>query len=651
MENKEIDNLVSKVLRETLEEKAEIITRKIYAKENAFGDGRDKIDVAAPKGKITAADFKKLRDAKSHKKEVEESYYSDDSDFEEAEELSKNEPTYVGRGLADNKIKNTIKNKMFGSFDDEHGWFDQSDREHTGDFDFDYDEEEFEDFPSLMSKHGKNQRWFAPNDGEKYFNQYQQKFGGKPFRVRMVKGLEETHKFEGKKSNKSEVEENIFKKMFGKKEDPEVAREKDRKENPSLWDAGYEYVNDIVGWQVPEPGQSRFDRDQKDMEDKEMGMDENAETDEGNAFSGARAQAIENGEDTFEVDGKTYHVKGEKRMDESEDKWIQKTNMKKGGLHKALGIPEGNKIPKSKLNSIKKDLMSKAKGDKKLSAADSKLLKQVNMALTLGGLNESRNTLSLSENELIDMIEKIVKEEIVKDTAEKNSFSVNKPQGLKKTEKAQGESKKENDNYSKEVVKKMKDYMKDMYMGGKGYDENPDDFPQSNYDMEKEHNEMKYQPSDAVEEYIEAFSYPGMTNLVYDEIKPEDKRIGKQLKGDSTTGNAVTGKDGKALGNVSKRSEKVGDRFKKNFDENLYGAEQMKASYKRQPQETIEVEGNGKTKGSLKSKQQGADKSSSINKATKILNTLESTEAKATKIINEDLQKMKNLISYNRKTQ
>ena len=88
-----------------------------------------------------------------------------------------------------------------------------------------------------------------------------------------------------------------------------------------------------------------------------------------------------------------------------------------------------------------------------------------------------------------------------------------------------------------------------------------------------------------------------------------------------------------------------------NFDENLYGAEQMKASYKRQPQETIEVEGNVKSKGNLKSKQQGADKSSSINKATKILNTLESVESKTTKIINEDLQKMMNLISYNRKTQ
>ena len=366
---------------------------------------------------------------------------------------------------------------------------------------------------------------------------------------------------------------------------------------------------------------------------------EEAETEEGNAFTGALAKAKESGKDSFEVDGKEYNV------NESEDKWIQKTNMKKGALHKSLGIPEGQKIPKSKLNSIKKDLMSKAKGDKKLSADDSKLLKQVNMALTLGDVNESKNSLSLTENELIDMIENIVKEQMVKDPAEKNNFGVNKPQGLKKTEKAQGESKKENDNYAKEVVKKMKDYMKDMYMGGGSYNENPDDFPQSNYDMEKEHNEMKYHPSDAVEEYIEAFAYPGMTNLVYDEIKPDDEMITKQIKGDSKNGNAVTGKDGKALGNVSKRSTKVGDRFKKNFDENLYGAEQMEVSYNRQPQ-PVDVAGSKKQAGSLKS-----IKSSSKGKAEKIMSQLESTESKTTKIINEDLQKMKNLISYNRKTQ
>jgi hypothetical protein len=563
MENfqKNIDKLVSKILNEEIDSRIKHISEtkgqweEIEMDEDLSG-GQSKIDVAEPKGKITAADFKKLRDAKAHKKEVEEYYNYSDEDIEDAEELSQDEPTYVGKGLADNKIKNNIKNKMFGSFDDEHGWFDQSDREHSGDFDFDYDEEEFEDFPSLMAKHGKNQRWFAPNDGEKFFNQYKDKFGGKPFRVRMAKGLEEE-----------------------------------------------------------------------------------AETEEGNAFTGALAKAKKSGDDSFEVDGKEYNV------NESEDKWIQKTNMKKGGLHKSLGIPEGQKIPKSKLNAIKKDLMSKAKGDKKLSAEDSKLLKQVNMALTLGNVNESKNSLSLTENELIDMIENIVKEQMVKDPSEKNNFGVHKPQGLKKTEKAQGESQKENDKYAKEVVKKMKDYMKDMYMGGGSYDENPDDFPQSNYDMEKEHNEMKYHPSDAVEEYIEAFSYPGMTNLVYDEIKPDDEMISKQIKGDSKNGNAVSGKDGKALGNVSKRSEKVGDRFKKNFDENLYGAEQMNVSYKRQPQ-PVDVAGSKKQNGSLKS-----IKSGSTGKAQKIMNQLESTEDKATKIIKEDLQKMKDLISYNRKTQ
>jgi hypothetical protein len=263
----------------------------------------------------------------------------------------------------------------------------------------------------------------------------------------------------------------------------------------------------------------------------------------------------------------------------------------------------------------------------------------------LGGLKESKDTLALTENELIDMIENIVKEQIVKDPSEKNNFSVKEPQGLKKTKKAQGESKKENDDYAKSVVKKMKDYMKDMYMGGGSYDENPDDFPQSNYDMEKEHNEMKYHPSDAVEEYIESFSYPGMTNLVYDEIKPDDEMITKQIKGDSKNGNAVTSKDGKALGNVSKRSTKVGDRFKKNFDENLYGAEQMNGTYKKTIA-PVDIAGDKKQSGSLKSIKGG-----STTKANKIMSQLESTEDKATKIIKEDLQKMKNLISYNRKTQ
>jgi hypothetical protein len=383
-------------------------------------------------------------------------------------------------------------------------------------------------------------------------------------------------------------------------------------------------------------------RDMEEAECNECGdnmYEEDAETEEGNAFSGALAKAKEDGDDSFEVDGEKYPVR------EAKDKWIQKTDMKKGALHKKLGVPEGQKIPKSKLNSMKKDLMAKAKGDKKLSAEDSKLLKQVNLALTLGGIKESRNSITLTENELIDMIEKIIVEQKVKDVAEADNISKKTPQGLKKTEKAQAESQKENDTAAQEVTKKMKEYMKDMFSGDNGYDENPEDFPQSNYDMEKEHKEKKYHPSDAVEEYIEAFAYPGMTNLVYDEIKPDDEMITKQIKGDAKNGNAVTGTDGKALGNVSKRSEKVGDRFKKNFDENLYGAEQMNVSYKRQSQ-PVDIAGEKTEGGSLKSK-----KTNSTQKAQNIMNKLESTEDKKAKIVSEEMNKMKNLIGYNRKTQ
>ena len=573
-----IDNLVSKILNEEIENKVKQLTEsqgewmEVETKE-ALKGGQKKLDVAEPKGKLDAADFKKLRSKKKETKEEEEEldewfffddeeenestpgdYEGDEEAEDEAEELSAQEPTYVGRGLQDKK-----SGKMFGSFSDEHGWYDESDRLHKGEFDFDYDEEEFEDFPSMYDKIGKNQKWFAAGkEGQRYFDTYKEKFGS-PFKVRTRRG---------------------------------------------------------------------------DMEEQE--------TEEGNAFSGALAKAKESGDDSFEVDGKKYSVKEETK----EKKWIQKTDMKKGALHKKLGVPEGDKIPQAKLKSLKKELMKKGEGDKKLSAADSKLLKQVNLALTLKRLKENKDSLQLTEDELIDLIEKIVVEQKVKDTDEKDNISKKQPEGLKKTIKAQDGSKKENDDYAKEVVKKMRDYVK---AGSKGeYTENPEEFPRSNYQMDKDAKIMKYNPSEAVEEYIDAFSFPGMTNLVYDEIKPDEDRIHKQLKGDSMFGNAVTDKKGKALGNVV--PSKVGDKFAKNFDENLYGAEQMKASYKRQPQ-PVEIEGQGKSKGSLKSKK-GADKPSSIAKASKILNSLdESKENKAEKLVNEEMNKMKNLISYNRKTQ
>ena len=252
---------------------------------------------------------------------------------------------------------------------------------------------------------------------------------------------------------------------------------------------------------------------------------------------------------------------------------------------------------------------------------------------------ENRNILSLTENELIDMIENLVIEQQVKDKDQKDNISKKEATGLKKTEKVLGKNKSEGDAYFKELAKKMTDYLKD---GSKGeYTENPEEFPRSNYQMDKDAKIMKYNPSEAVEEYIEAFSYPGMTNLVYDEIKPDDKRIDKQLKGDSTFGNAVTDKDGKALGNVV--PSKVGDRFKKNYDENLYGQEQMNASYKRQPQ-PVDQAGETTQRGSLKSKK-------GKKTAQSVLNAVEESTTKQQTKLNETFDKMKHLIDYNKKTQ
>ena len=81
----------------------------------------------------------------------------------------------------------TRKPKMIGSFDDEHGWFDDIDAQSHGDIFSDYDEEEFEDFPSLEKKYGGKHGWFGKGEsGNRIFNHYKEKHG-KPFRVRTAK--------------------------------------------------------------------------------------------------------------------------------------------------------------------------------------------------------------------------------------------------------------------------------------------------------------------------------------------------------------------------------------------------------------------------------------------------------------------------------
>jgi hypothetical protein len=288
----------------------------------------------------------------------------------------------------------------------------------------------------------------------------------------------------------------------------------------------------------------------------ELNVDE-AETEEGNAFTGALSDAKKKGKEEFEVDGKKYEVRENK--------------------------------------------------------------------------SKSNKTLIFTENELISLIEKMVNEE-------KNSFKMKEPKGYKEYEKAHNKDKKENEDYLKSVAKKMTDYLKGASDSGSKYEmKETEKFPTENGGKRK-----KYTPSDAVDEYIDAFSYPGQTNLVYDEIKPNDEWIKANLKGSSKTGNAQVDKDGKALGNVV--PSEVGEKFYKNFKDNLYGQEQMNASYKRQPQ-PVDQAGEETERGSLKSKRGKKTSQSVLNKVD------ESVEEKQTQKLNEEFNRIQSLMGYKQKTQ
>ena len=166
----------------------------------------------------------------------------------------------------------------------------------------------------------------------------------------------------------------------------------------------------------------------------------------------------------------------------------------------------------------------------------------------------------------------------------------------------------------------MKDYLKD---GSKGdYDTNPKIFPKGNGELAKM-DKKAYVPSDAVKDYIDNFTAAGLENLDYDEIQPNEKWVSDNIVGSSKTGNnpewANTGES-----DVNKKRNEI--------REKNYLAKLKRKAYNKAPQPVV------------------IDKSGD-NKGTNILTKLESVEEKNQNKINEEFDRMKNLISYNQKTQ
>jgi hypothetical protein len=211
-----------------------------------------------------------------------------------------------------------------------------------------------------------------------------------------------------------------------------------------------------------------------------------------------------------------------------------------------------------------------------------------------------------TENEMVDMVEKIIKENTKYEKGNVSTSNV-----LKSSLNRSGKD--END-YIKSVTKKMKEYLKD---GSKGdYEMNPKHFPKGNGELE-EMEKMAFSLTDDNEDFN--YEIAGLNIPVPDAIEFNDERMNKYYEGSSETGNAP---GGNALeSDANSRFNKM--RKKQTLDK------LKKQSYNKAPQPVFN-EKSGQEKG----------------EGIKI--KLESTEDK--KVLSE-ISKMKNLIGYNQKTQ
>ena len=227
----------------------------------------------------------------------------------------------------------------------------------------------------------------------------------------------------------------------------------------------------------------------------------------------------------------------------------------------------------------------------------------------------TKESIKLTESEMVNLIEKIILEQKTQ-----NNISFGTSKGYDKYKQVHVKSGKENEDSLKATSKKMREYTKP---GSKGeYTENPTDFPKNNGEFEKM-AAKKYTMSDAGKEFVDDFMRPGMENLDYDEIHPNEEWIEKTIDGSSQTGNSSE------YANAVK-TDVNSNILKKQKANKFAKAKRMVANKAVQP---------------VVSDKTGNESGKGINIKLESMNDKTKTQ------LNEEFSKINLLMSYNRKTQ
>lgn len=230
--------------------------------------------------------------------------------------------------------------------------------------------------------------------------------------------------------------------------------------------------------------------------------------------------------------------------------------------------------------------------------------------IAMEDINES---VRFTEEQLITLIEEVVNKE--KDNIKRGKS----PAGLAQYERVHKTNGKEEGEYMESFMKKFKDYLKD---GSKGeFDTNPKKFPKGNGQLEKMATK-KYTMSDDGKEFLDDYMRPGMENLVPDEIEYDEKWVGDNIKGSSRTGNNPKW--------ANAEETELGEKLNKKLKDQKYRKAKT-AAYRKAKQPVTDGTGENAGHG--------------------VNIKLENVNDKKTKILNEEFERMKNLISYSRKTQ